>query len=85
MPMKTWCVPYKGTLTQPIEAGDTLVIAEEAYRVNDVGAEANQTLKDTAIAPSYSESDRKPKCPAKSPWKAKKVPRIMVGDTITFQ
>ena len=41
----------KGTLTQPIEAGDTLVIAEEAYRVNDVGAEANQTLRTRPLHP----------------------------------
>lgn len=75
----------KGTLTKPIEAGDKLIIAEEEYRVNDVGAEANQTLQEHGHCTLVFGIGQKAEMPGQIALEGEKVPRIMVGDTIAFQ
>lgn len=74
----------KGTLMQPVEAGDTLLIADEEYKVNDVGNEANHTLQEHGHCTLVFGIGKKAEMPGQIALEGKKVPRIMVGDMIIF-
>ena len=75
----------KGTLTQPIEGRRHAGYCRRSYRVNDVGAEANQTLKEHGHCTLIFGIGQKAEMPGQIALEGEKVPRIMVGDTITFQ
>lgn len=74
----------KSTLTQPIEVGDKLLIADEEYQVSDVGSEANQTLKEHGHCTLVFGVGIKAEMPGQIALEGKKVPRIMIGDMIRF-
>ena len=74
----------KSTLTQPIEVGDKLLIADEEYQVSDVGSEANQTLKEHGHCTLVFGVGIKAEMPGQIALEGKRVPRIMIGVMIIF-
>ena len=74
----------KGTLSDDVKEGDTVVIAERSYKVTHVGSDANANLREHGHVTLHFESeDTNEKVqPGEIHLIGADLPRIITGDTL---
>lgn len=75
----------KSEIKGSIEIGDTVVIADKEYKITAIGSEALKTLQEHGHCTLVFNGADSVEQPGQIALAGRGIPRVMVGDKITFE